>query len=369
MSQFTDEEAIEQLRQAGKYPPAFIPVTPKFSYGQGSPSDANKSILTSVNHHHVPKLPFFSGEVPPLKGDVSYREWRYEVMCHQSDENILEASLLQGMRRSLKGTPRQTLIPLGKDATVDTILGKFDVLYGDVSSNGMIMQEFFNCGQKQNESATDWACRLETLLQTAVEAGHIGSHAVNDMLRHKFFASLRSSDLKSQCRHKYDNTDDFQDLLREVRIVERELNTKTELDVATAIKKPQAQALVSEESVDSKIDKKLAAFEKKLDDKFANFLNRLAPPDQGHAQGQGQARSSGRYGFDQPHNQNQGYNQGQNRGRNQGRSQGRNQGYNHGYNSNHGHSQGENQGYYPGPGRGRGNNYFNNGNGRYAQGN
>ena len=175
------------------------------------------------------------------------------------------------------------------------------------------------------------------------------------------FSSLWSIEIKSQCRHKYDNTFDFQNLLREVRIVERELNTKTELDTAATIKKPHAQALVSEESVDSKIDKKLASFEKKLDDKFANFLNMLAPADQGPAQGHGQGRSSGRYGYNQPHNQNHGYNQGQN--------QGRNQGYNQGYNSNQGNGQGDNQGYYPGPGRGRGNNSYTNCRGRRAQGN
>ncbi|XP_033731308.1 uncharacterized protein LOC117320935 [Pecten maximus] len=144
----------------------------------------------------VPKIPPFSGE--DLKGDVTFGEWRYEVRCLQHDPDISQNLLMQAIRRSLKGVARRMLRSLGETATVGDILEKLDTLFGDVSTNGMIMQEFFSCYQLKDESVTNFGCRLENMLQVAIEGGYLDRAAKGELLRHKFWTSLSSTELKSQ---------------------------------------------------------------------------------------------------------------------------------------------------------------------------
>ena len=77
--------------------------------------------------------------------------------------------------------------------------------------------------QKARESATVWACRIEALLQRAVEKGHVRVKAKNDILRNKFWTGLIDDRLKNASRHKYDPVKDFGELLslREVRKIEQ----------------------------------------------------------------------------------------------------------------------------------------------------
>ena len=172
----------------------------------------------------VPKVGQFSGDTPPQKGDVSYEEWRFEIRCLQNDSEVSASQLVQCIRRSLRGTARKMLIPLGDKASVGDILHKLDALFSDISTNGMVMQEFFNSFQKSDENVTSFGCRLESLLQTAIEHGYMGKESKDDLLRHKFWTSLRCEKLKSQTRHKYDTISSYDELLRELRQVEKEIS-------------------------------------------------------------------------------------------------------------------------------------------------
>ena len=171
-----------------------------------------------------PKISPFSGDEPVPKGEVSYREWRYDVQCLFADpESTLQSSVLAAIKRSLKGTAKTLLIPLGEKATIKQIMEKLELFFDDISTNEMIMQELFNAYQKPNESVTSFGCRLETLLMSAVEHGFLELNAKNDMLRHKFWQSLSSKELKAQTRHKYDSISDFNQLLAAIRIVEKQI--------------------------------------------------------------------------------------------------------------------------------------------------
>ncbi len=136
-----------------------------------------------------------------------------------------EQVLLQAMRKSLRGTARRMLIPLGETATCRQIVDKLNGLFGNVSSNESVMQQFYTVTQAENESVTAFGCRLESLLQVAIDKGHVSLHAKNDMLRSKFWTSLRNERLKNQTRHKYDTVKNFDHLLREIRAVDLELGT------------------------------------------------------------------------------------------------------------------------------------------------
>ena len=55
-----------------------------------------------------------------------YEVWRYEVRCLKVDGLLSEANVLQAIRKSLRGTARETLIPLGEEATSDSMIAKLD---------------------------------------------------------------------------------------------------------------------------------------------------------------------------------------------------------------------------------------------------
>ena len=152
------------------------------------------------------------------------------------------------------------------------ILHKLDSLFGDVSTHGMLMQEFFNSYQKPGESVT--GCRLENLLQLAEESGQLARGAKNDLLRHKFWTSLSSDRLKSQTRHKYDSISNYDALLREIRIVEKEIAMSPDSELSS--KKPSHQPVVTEDQLkelEKRVDLKLDSLEKKLDSKLDEKFN------------------------------------------------------------------------------------------------
>ncbi|XP_048775570.2 uncharacterized protein LOC125680172 [Ostrea edulis] len=225
---------------------------------------------------NVPRIPQFSGDDPPQKGDVSYKEWRYEVQCLLGDPDIKESLLIQSIRRSLRGTAKTMLIPLGERANVQKILSKLDILFGEISTNGMIMQEFFSTCQLPGECVTSFGCSLETMLQNAIDSGYMDQASKNDLLRHQFWTSLSSEKLKWQTSHKYDSIKNYDKLLLEIRRVEKEISISSRTE-----KKPVHQHWMSagDGDMETKLSKRMDELEQKLEgkieDKFNKILERL----------------------------------------------------------------------------------------------
>ena len=299
----SEKELIDALTSYGNYD-----VVPKSS----TPGKEAKSRMAAhfpppieTTHIHntspsIPKIPFFSGDSPPQKGDITYNEWRFEISCLISDSEMLPSVILQALRRSLRGTARKMLIPLGEKATVKDILTKLDSLFGDVTTKGMVMQEFFNCVQGADESVTAFGCRLESLLQTAIDSGNLSQEAKNDLLRHKFWTSLQSERLKSQTRHKYDTIKNYDDLLREIRMVEKEISIGTITNKSKPHQHPvyashEQELSTLEDKMNSKIQSLESRLETKLDEKFNLVLERLNSID---VNGCNQSTTSGT-GYDQ----------------------------------------------------------------------
>ena len=61
--------------------------------------------------------------------------------------------------------------------------------------------------------------KLETILQSAVEKGHISQTARNDMLRTKFWSGPRDSEPKNASRYKYETTKDFDSLRKKSELL------------------------------------------------------------------------------------------------------------------------------------------------------
>ncbi|XP_033729405.1 uncharacterized protein LOC117318540 [Pecten maximus] len=242
---WTEADLIKSLNALGKY--AIVALgeeTQTRRLRTSSVIEGNASLyeFPSTKQQNIPKVPQFSGE--SLKGDVAYMDWRYEIRCLIMDSDISPSTLIQAIRRSLRGVAKRSLISLGSEASPRDILHRLDSLFGEVATHGMIMQEFFNAAQKPEESATTFGCRLESYLQIAIDNGSVDKGARNDLLRHKFWTSLYSDNLKSQTRHKYDNIMSFDHLLREIRIVEKELDlcSSTACKSQDSSKKKKAQS-------------------------------------------------------------------------------------------------------------------------------
>jgi hypothetical protein len=296
-----------------------------FTPGRGKPIQPHASTPRNIQeqslHYNVtpfvPKLPLFTGDEPLQKGDCIYTEWRYEVRCLLSDPECTEHGILLAIRRSLKGTARKIMIPLGENACSGDILEKLDAMFGDVSTNGMIMQEFFNAQQLANESVTSFGCRLETLLQSAIDKGHLTSSARNDLLRHKFWTSLSSEKLKAQTRHKYDSVLDYNSLLREIRQVEKELSISSQTSTSKA--RAQANGLAVDATVESRLKdlesalkNEILQVESRLQSKYDSKLDQILQRLDGLQAAPAQPTPSYK------HNNNKGRGRGWGKGNNQG---------------------------------------------------
>ena len=187
----------------------------------------------------------------------------------KEDGLLSEANVLQAIRKSLRGAARETLIPLGEEATSDSMIAKLDTLFGNVRSNESVMQNFYSATQREGETVTAFGCRLESMLQVAIQNGHISISARDDMLRSKCWTGLRSEKLKSQTRHKYDNILSYELLLREIRAVDMEINPEGQ-KVTKAQHKPMQTDTVQAMNEKSAIDK-LSEQMKSMMNKFKRF--------------------------------------------------------------------------------------------------
>ncbi|XP_052719113.1 uncharacterized protein LOC128190909 [Crassostrea angulata] len=244
-----------------------------YSAYKASP-EGNVTRYYEVTHAQIPIIPQFSGDEPPQKGDVTYKEWKYEVQCLINDPEIKETTIIQSIRTSLRRTDKTMLLSL---------LDKLNILFGEVSNNGMIMQEFFNTFEFEGECATSFGCRLESMLQNAIDYGYLSKSSKNDLLRHKFWTSLSSERLKSQTRHKYDTLKNYDHLLLEIRKVEKEITiNKTPAEkVSTDFKNSRLHQhdIAVEDEVEEKINKRIENLQTelkgKIDDKFNQILHKL----------------------------------------------------------------------------------------------
>lgn len=254
--------------------------TPAFHFSSSVPSNVQP---------YIPKIPCFSGD-EPSKGEVPYMVWRYEVECLAANPDLSPNHIFQATKSSLRGSARLLTIPLGTDATTSDILEKLDAMYSNASSKEELMTEFFNSAQQPNETVIAYACRLETLLQTVVDRGHLPGIAKNDLLRHKFWTGLSSDSLKLQTRHKYDYISDYNTLLREIRQVEKEISTSSQpSNTQSANKKVQHHPVAADsdiqqqvtsltkkmESMESKMDTWEKKIDSKIDSKFDMILQKL----------------------------------------------------------------------------------------------
>ena len=190
----------------------------------------------------------------------------------------------------------------------------------------------------------------------AIENGHILANAKNDMLRHKFWTSLASEKLKSQTRHKYDTISDYNCLLKEIRMVDKEINMSVPISPRHPTGRGQVNAVYDQSmeqrfsNLEKSLKSELSLIEKRLEDKYESKLDRIL-----------QRLESTHTTDSRPS-----FTPSQDRGQGQGYSGG-NHGNRNDLETGQGHSQGSPSNWYD-PGRGQGHPLSSQGNGVWSYG-
>ena len=109
---------------------------------------------------NIPKLSAFSGE--RAKGEVSFEQWSYELQTLR--KTYSDSALREGIQCSLRGAAADTVRNLGPDVPLDTIIKKFTIVYGNVKSFDLLMQDFYRADQGEEESIPSFATWVEGLL-------------------------------------------------------------------------------------------------------------------------------------------------------------------------------------------------------------
>ena len=97
----------------------------------------------------VPKLPKFSGSMS--KTEPSFRVWKFEV------ENIRrlyrEPEVCRTIHRSVTGLAAEAAMRMCLDANSETILSKFENIFGTVSSSEKLLCDFYSTQQIIGDSS------------------------------------------------------------------------------------------------------------------------------------------------------------------------------------------------------------------------
>ena len=133
--------------------------------GFGTTTQDVSSILHSLIKEgalrtNIPKLSIFSGE--RVKGEASFEQWSYELQSLR--KTYSESSLREGIQRSLRGAAADIICNMGPEATLDSIIKKFSIIYGNVKSYDILMGDFYRVSQGEEESVTLFATCIEGLL-------------------------------------------------------------------------------------------------------------------------------------------------------------------------------------------------------------
>ena len=192
-----------------------------------------------LEENKIPKLPFFSGD---QKSPTIFRVWEFEVQNIR--DSFSERIVKRAIHKSVSGTAAQVLMRLGKAATLQGILTKFDLVFGTVVTNEQILSEFYTAEQKSSETVAAWACRLEDLL-CHPQLETTSPAQKNSMLKAKFFQGLVLDHVKNAIRHRVESGT-YDEILVLARQAEEERGAKSKV-----VSKPQT---VDSDPVSKKLD-------------------------------------------------------------------------------------------------------------------
>ena len=186
-----------------------------------------------------PRIVAFSGSGDTK--EVSFEAWRYEVSTLLKEKIHSRSEIETAAKKSLRGAASDVVRRMGVEANLEAILSKLTCVYGVVEQTDSLLTQFYSAEQQPKENVSNWACRLDDLLDRANQQERIHGRSMDEMLHNRFWHGLKSH-LKEAARHKMERITDFDHLLVEVRRIECEFG-----EVLTDVtdKKAQINAMTS----------------------------------------------------------------------------------------------------------------------------
>ena len=219
-------EGLESLSETNKQ--KVLEYISQMQQKEGSSGRMEQNLHTAhLQSSYAPKVGCYSGSKDLGKGEINYPQWRHEVMCLVS-EGYPVSTVLQSIRRSLRGTAAEVLLNMGIGVQPQEIIGKLDIVFGVVLTNEAILEEFYASRQRDRETAVQWGCRVERLLKQAKDQKAIRGETeyIENMARTKLWSGLRDGKIKEALRHRFDSGEEFVELLRQTCMVEHEFQSK-----------------------------------------------------------------------------------------------------------------------------------------------
>lgn len=229
MSSDEDSEQAKSLLQSFKQ----LGVVPKFKnpdelkqwmadyVKQQAPDVEQKPPLatpSTITSHFKPRISTFSGPKPLTKGDVSYDQWYYEIRCLLSRGNYTKESITEAIQLSLKGEPKEIAVRLGPSADLMVLLEKLKHVYDKVDDE-VLLASFYSASQLESEDCTQWAFRLEGIVNKLEQVQSMTPAKKDRMLRTRYYNGLLPA-LRDVTGHKFDKCTNFEDLWMAVRDIE-----------------------------------------------------------------------------------------------------------------------------------------------------
>ena len=103
------------------------------------------------------------------------------------------------IKRSIKGQAQEIVLHMGEDATVNDIITRYDMMFGDVNPPHVLLAQFYSASQTPGESITDWYARLEDIASkiTRKDGNVISANNYDILVNTQFWTKMSDDKMKN----------------------------------------------------------------------------------------------------------------------------------------------------------------------------
>lgn len=204
-------------------------------------------LIGRVNlHRDIYKLPNFAGR-DTKPSSCKFEEWIYLYETKvKGNAAIAKDEKERIVTQSLIGEARARFVILEQSKTsFDDILQKFKTAYADQSSSIELIEVFHSAKQKHNETASEFADRLELHAHKIVQHKDIGGayYTSDNVLKTTFVRGLRDESLSDRVVHLLDDEKCAFDKLRQRVVTEEERRKATPKPVKAVAEQQESPEL------------------------------------------------------------------------------------------------------------------------------
>ena len=146
----------------------------------------------------------FSGTEPTPSDELNFDQWCIDIKSYQS--SYPDNSLLPTVRKSIVGKAKSIIQHLGPSYTVEEVISVLTQEYEGVASSDMILKEFYQLRQEQNEKVQVFSIQLRDALKrlSLRFPDRAPKEDQDKTLKDRFFYGI-CPDLRNSIRHLYDD--------------------------------------------------------------------------------------------------------------------------------------------------------------------